>query len=335
MNSVDFASHYSESHPQPDCNDQSHFANAQRWSITFGEHLHASLRGEDKQLLPIRDYLNWMEREYTPLEVRLFQKTGGPEATKRAAEKISEINFHLLNDSLLPVYETKDFDEEQKSEKKAALSLAQINLGLCALRLYEFREKQIRSGMFYDTAYEQIRKAINGRLAEFDAGITLAEYIKRQHPTATLYAAPAQFEHSPIRSNNADYILTDYSIQQTVGIQVKSYVSSDSYEQYDKDKIILVDGSVDLGGQRLVRSHKNGTPKIKSWCGMVAVRHLVEASKEERSHYSEVYDMNDRYLLSRVFAAKSLLIGVKPYNRMATNNVSKRLNHYFSKQKIA
>jgi hypothetical protein len=335
MNSVVFASHYSESHPQPHCDDQSHFANSQRWSIKFGEYLHASLRGEEKSLPHIGEYTAWMEKEYTPLEIRLFQKTGGPDATKRAAEKISEINFHLLNDALLPVYETKDLDVDTKDEiieKRSAISLAQINLGLCALRLYEFREKQIKSGMFYHPSYDQIRRAINGRLAEFDAGIALTDYIKKQHPTATLYAAPAQFEHSPIRSNNADYILTDNTIQQTVGIQVKSHVSTESFNQYDKDKIILIDGSVDLGGQRLVKAAKNETPKLKPWCGMVAVRHLVEASKGERLSYSDAYGLDERYILSRVFAAKALLIGVKSYNRSASKNVGERLSHYFNSQ---
>ncbi len=93
---------------------------------------------------------------------------------------------------------------------------------------------------------------------------------------------PIQFErHASAKTeegtnHNADFIVIDMNKRRSVGIQTKSFFArQETVDKYDPERIVCIDGAMDLANRRAVRT-KHGSTKERqvSWAGMIAADHM-------------------------------------------------------------
>jgi hypothetical protein len=94
--------------------------------------------------------------------------------------------------------------------------------------------------------------------------------IVRRHPNLTVVPAPMQFERSASGAN-ADLLVVDVNDGRVVGVQTKTTTRQSTYQRYDSSRIVIVDGTKDLGTVRVVSIQKDSsTPQPKPWPGIIA-----------------------------------------------------------------
>ncbi len=152
---------------------------------------------------------------------------------------VSLHRFHLLS-----IYFSQLYDRLHESSTKMTYndytSIQQELAFTSVLHLIHQRDSQAspkRNRSIIDGLY-------NGAMTELDVGVVLCEIAKRRRGTLII-ASPPQFENGP-RKGNSDFIVFDTSTNRAVGVQAKTSTSQNTFDSYDKERVVIVDSGHDL-----------------------------------------------------------------------------------------
>ena len=322
----------------PPDSDGTNLARSIRWSATFGESLHNYLLGDPSDIPDIEEYYAWMRDDYPKMERRLLENHDQPDKAKIMARGIGDLTFHIINKSLIPLFnvrETPNDTKANKNDRRMNIALCQANIAVNALVWCQYRSDLEEQGLYYSEEFEEYRGVIQGRLAEFDATAALLNYIRHTKPGYNLFASPAQFERGPESAKNSDLIVVNPESDQAIGVQVKSRVTKETVGEYDPRMIVLLDGQVDLGGHKYVRLKDvrgHITEPIKfTYGGMLAIEYLTKIPPLDMPVLQHRSGLHQRTYLVYGMKAKKFReeAGFKnSFMPQASNNVGDRIGHH-------
>lgn len=281
MHSAEFVTPYRRTIPEHELHRQpmaDALQTARFWDHAYGEVLHDRLSSGK----PV-NVDHYSDRSYPDFCIDELPHI--PTAINRAPESIEdkyrllgEMTFHIMNNAMHPMWFPL-FEDSQimqtPSERLRYLSYAQSIIALQGLSYYVQRESLAgkRSGYaYFDTDHEYQRKYTEGLTNELDAGLILLEAIK-PFSDLTVVPGPRQFESDGKRNvpYAADFVVVS-SENKAVGVQVKSFIASQNQiDDYDRSRIMLIDGRVDLGNSRVARTKQESSHVRKvSWGGVLS-----------------------------------------------------------------
>jgi hypothetical protein len=261
---------------------------AQQQSHDFGTMLHIASSGDEqkiKELLfkdpadektfknPFGPYQHWVQGNFNAV----VEETSKLPIAQRA-RSINMFNFHELNTLMIPMWAPMlDNGWDSVEQRGVSIRLAQNHLALRGLEHYKKREdflSQHGTHAIKDPAFEETHNALTGAIHEFDTAIILLEIVRR-HKNLTVVPAPAQFEQSPKGDRNVDFVVVDFENNKAVGVQAKTQVNSQQYQEADQDRVVFVDGSIDFNSIRPLRVKKGSSrEQIVSWPGVIAAKNV-------------------------------------------------------------
>lgn len=295
---------------------------AQRRSYQIGRFLHAVLSGGHPDTFTTEAEINEYDR-WTSNHRQLESAT----LDYPDMEPFNEINFHGLNRHMLDLWKPlRQGGWQSDAERRSSIDIAQNGLALAGFGHYRAREELLRAyggtEDFFEPQNQRAYGSFTGAIQEYDAGIILIEFMRR-NPNVTVVPAPMQFERTNSRTN-VDLLIIDFIGKRAVGAQVKTQVRHQHVEKYDKDRVVLIDGAVDLENVRVMRI-KKGTSKeaLKPWPGIIATK-CVERIKTsgDRSYIATEFS---RYLNNQKFRARQLVGKYRVDYRELTARIGERI----------
>ncbi len=269
---------------------------SRHWSEKFGQLLYDFSMGE---LPPIYEkteidaYLDWANASLPVLEQQLLEKIED-DHYRRAYQ---EINFHWLNSAMINSWRPiVNFPNKNQHERVMEIKTAQDLIAVWCLPYFEKREKLSSENSniaYFSPENTNLRKATESRLNEADTAIALLD-IMLQEPDLTFVPGPAQYEKAPSINNgdykpgeniNSDFLAIDSQKRQIIGIQTATQVTDEKFKKYDPNRVVLIDGRVDLGNIKAVKVRpRTADKKIVSWSGMRAMSHIKSIKTAGKQH---------------------------------------------------
>jgi hypothetical protein len=241
---------------------------AQQYSYGYGLLAHAALRGEQEKYESLLPPLHAYEttHEYNDLEKKLLDTPGGWEYR-------NEVNFCSLNNHMQDMWVPMLLGEWPKSlNRHRVIDVAMNSLAVDGLMYYTSRHlfaKKYGTEALYSEDGERFLQRFTGALQELDVAIVVLDVI-RKHPNLTVVPAPLQFERTSSGAN-ADLLVVDVAESRAVGVQTKTTIDKQRAEKYDSSRVAIVDGTIDLGNVRVVRTKRGRSlEQPKPWPGIVA-----------------------------------------------------------------
>lgn len=307
------ATEFVQAYPRDLTNDQIHsdmqvpeVRASQRYSYAFGRLLHDVLSGtvETPGIAALPD---------NPVRFKVAEKAlvdldnGGT-----WAERGGEIQFHLLNEHMLDMWTPiVEGGWPTAADALSGIRLDMNSLSLAGTSYYGDREKFIRqhgTEKLYASQNERRLARYVGMLGEVDSSIVVLDVMRaalRQYPGLTIVPGPMQFEKYG-SSANADHIVLDTINRRAVGVQTKSRVTQEVRDAYDPDRIVLLDGDMDLNNVRAVRTRKGSSrQQIKSWPGIVSASRVAAIKlhgKQNQKDEAWLRQNRQRILQTQLFA---------------------------------
>lgn len=250
------------------------------WSHRFGVVLHDGLNGAEPQedfLKTVPTYMHW-NNSIIQNQLQLFNTPADDLETR------NESNFHALNRCMIFMWEPFLMGWQSEHARRTTLTYAEHKLAVEGFRYYLEREKYIKEAggvhALYDSEASDFLISTAGIMLEFDVALAAIDILKH-HPEfaknqTTVVPGPAQFErtHKP---HNVDFVVADHTNGRAVGLQSKLRVTERDIEITDHDRVVLIDGSVDLDDVLALRAQK-GSSKItvRAWPGILAAKKILE-----------------------------------------------------------
>lgn len=305
MNSAEFVTPYRRSVPEHELHRGPVVAGmetARFWDNAYGEVLHDRLSSGK----PVNvDQYNDRSYPLFCLDELPYLPTAINNAAISLDEKhrlLGDMTFHVMNNAMHPLWFPLFEDQnliDNPTERLRYISYSQSLIALHGLSYYVQREVLAgkRSGYaYFDTEHEYQRKYTEGLTNELDAGLVLLEAIK-PYPDLTVVPGPRQFESDGKRNvpYAADFVVVSTE-NKAVGVQVKSFISSqDQIEDYDRSRIMLIDGSVDLGNSRVARTKQESSHTRKvSWGGVLSAHFARKISFQGKHGLGANLDPNKK-----------------------------------------
>jgi len=248
---------------------------AQDWSYNFGRLLHARLNDAEPDTLPdtaaFHVYRRWGNGFHDLEDRALSDPVNGIRVR-------NELNFHAMNRLMLGMWEpvANGYWTSEKS-RLGWISQSQDMLAYEGVHHYIAREHFIRdagSHALFEAGADETRRVMNGVSQEFDAAIILLDFMRR-HRDITVVPAPLQFERSNNPRRNVDFIVHNFKEKRAVGVQVRTSVKQEDFANADPDRVVFVDGIVDLGNVRAVRTQKGRShERVVPWAGIIAAKRM-------------------------------------------------------------
>lgn len=208
------------------------------------------------------------------------------------------------------------------------IQVRKMQLFLCGLSVHVQNARAWAATETDDPARAASRKGFHaGLLSEVDAAVLMFELSKR-HKWLTVLPAPAAFESAAGRANS-DLLLLDLERREALGVQVKSRVHDTAVaKHYLADRVVLIDGSVDLGNTRAVEVPRRSDPQVVSWPGLIAAHYF--ASRSDQSQDAK-HAPNPEWFRRMRGEARRLAAGTSDYRQRALSAVSERILSRFSR----
>ncbi len=190
----------------------------------------------------------------------------------------NEVNFHAMNRHMLGMWEPLTRGGWSSEERRREhITYAQSSLAVEGLFYYMSRQRIADadgSHAMFTPAYKELYERTTGIIQEVDAAIVLLDVVRR-YRNLTVVPAPMQFERSRQRRRNVDFVVVDAEAGRAVGIQVKSKVNPKDFAEADKDRVVFVDGDVDLGNVKAMRTQRGKSDRrVVAWPGIIAARRM-------------------------------------------------------------
>ncbi len=294
---------------------------AQEYSYGYGLVAHAALRDEHDQIpplmLPLRTYEETVD--FHSVEGALLEKPGG-------WDHRNEVNFPALNEHMGDMWDPLILGEWPKGiDRNRVIHIAMNSLAIEGLLYYTLREKFVRrvgTEALYEPYNEAFLSRYTGVLQEIDVAIVILDVI-RKNPNLTVVPAPMQFERSKSGAN-ADLLVVDLGEKQAMGVQTKTVTRRETREKYDQTRIALVDGTVDLGNVRVVRTKKGrSTEAPKPWPGIVAASRVDAIKLHGKNQY--VPSRFSHQLLAKKMLAREMVGSLRVDHRDLSKMIAERI----------
>jgi hypothetical protein len=317
-------------------NHAKYIYDAQEYSYQWGRVLHALLsKDEDKsalEKLDVNAYTHWLHDGFDASP----DKLAGYPADVRA-RALNETNFHFMNRCLFSMWQPlANHGWKSAEERASALNVATFGFAFRGLSLYAHREKFVKEAegthALFEPEHKAIHEALTGQMQEYDAAIVLINFI-RKNKNLTLLPAPLQFERTNKRTN-VDFIVVDFVDSRAIGIQVKSRVRNEDIDGADAGRVVFIDGDVDLGNVKLVRTQRaHTTQKLVAWPGIIAAKtmdtfkaHGTRARQLPTStNMNHLLARNPRLLVQRQLLARKLVGDIKVHHDEVAETIGKRI----------
>ncbi|MDB5185308.1 MAG: hypothetical protein JWN38_1116 [Candidatus Saccharibacteria bacterium] len=297
---------------------------------SFGVLLHDKLSGNYEpntaDLERLRLYPRWGMHAIANLE-DAFIDSGEPWMKEN-----NELNFQRLTLHFTNMW--KHFLRGTRPTK-LEIKRAQDSLALHGMMGYKIKSDNASAAngyAYFEEENNEYRASSEGIIGEHDAAVVLLEVAKRV-PGMIVLPAPDQFEHDRPRyakgtSPNGEKFTgpnrnTDFIVmlgEQVVGAQVKSYIDGERPNNYDKHRIILIDGSHDLGNQRAMRTRRSYL-KTVSWSGMICAERMLTTPFSAAGKLG----IPPHSLIVTKGIARTMMKDVNPHLQKATDRVQDRL----------
>ena len=337
MNSADFASVYRRSIPEA---EQEYgpavegLASVRFWDNAYGEVLHDRLTSGERVNVDRYDNLSYPDFCVSAL-------TNLPGTIDRAAipyeqkqRLLGELSFHIHNNAMHPMWFPLLEGNTAFANEQDRLRLISYSQGMIALQgLSYFVQRERLAGKqtlfsYFNTEHEYQRKFTEGLTNELDAGLVLMQVVKSM-PDLTVVPGPKQFECDGTRNvpYAADFVVVS-STNKAVGVQVKSFISDhEQADKYDKSRLIMIDGRMDLGNARVMRTQQESTRvKNVSWGGLLCAQFATKMSfsgKDTLGKY--ISDSTRKKVLQLQMQAKPAIAGMHNDFQLATANIRERI----------
>lgn len=251
------------------------------WSHRFGVVLHDGLNGTEPQ----EDFLNNFVPTYmrwnnsiTQDQLQLFNTSIDDLETR------NESNFHALNRCMIFMWEPFLMGWQSEHGRKVTLTYTEHKLAVEGFRYYLEREKYIKEAggvhALYDSEVSDFLVSTAGIMLEFDVALAAIDILKH-HPEftknqTTVVPGPAQFERTD-KSRNVDFVVANHTSGRAIGLQSKLRVTERDRKITDHDRVVLIDGSVDLEDVLALRAQKGSSNiTVRAWPGILAAKKILE-----------------------------------------------------------
>lgn len=292
----------------------------QTYSYLHGLIVHAAMNDEPDEI-----------PQYLP-QIRAFEDTvdfGGVEVelleTPGAWRYRNEVNFHALNEHMGGMWSPLTHGNWPNNNRLNSLHVSMNSLAYEGMKLYAVRERFVREKNtedLYHVDNKDVLDRFTGAVQEIDAAIVVIDAI-RKYPNLTVVPGPLQFERGNPRTN-ADLLVIDTEDKRMVGVQVKTRVTNETRERYDSDRIVLVDGNVDLGNVRVVRTQKGrSTTQVKPWPGIIATSRIHNIKMHGKNQ--QVGSEYSRMIMTAKMTARSLVGNLRVDHRDLSGAISERI----------
>lgn len=253
---------------------------ARFWDNAYGEVLHDRLSSGSPVNVDQYGDISYPEfcMQHLPKIPNAINKTSTSVDDKY--RMLGEMTFHFMNNAMHPLWFPLFEDNtllNSPTERLRYLSYSQSLIALHGLSYFVQREKLSgkRAGYaYFDTEHEYQRRYTEGLTNELDAGLVIIEAIK-PFSDLTVVPGPGQFEHDGTRNKPyaADFVVVS-SENKAIGVQVKSFITDqEKADQYDPSRIVLIDGRVDLGNSRVLRTKQESSHvRSVSWGGVLCAQ---------------------------------------------------------------
>ncbi len=254
---------------------------AQDWSYMFGQRLHADLGGAELGTVhrPANDMNYWKwQGGVLNMENELMGIPGDDEARHHA---INELNFHVLNGGMKGFWAPiQEGGWRSEGPRMHAINVAERFLALSGF-VYFAAQSHADPTSLFNGKLKGLNDTMIGKIQEFDAVLALLGVV-RKHPNWAVVPAPLNFERTKKRIN-VDFVLADCVERKAVGVQVKTKVRDRDYAQADKERVVFIDGTVDLDNVRAMRTQRKSSNKqVVAWPGMIAAK-MVDTMKSKQN----------------------------------------------------
>jgi hypothetical protein len=313
--------HYSIQNPMID--------DSRVWSFRMGELLYDRLASPDDfnqaaGVKTLESYIAWLESDFNRIAPIINQ-----DVSEEGLVMSNEINFHRLSMNMSELWGALILPDYLSSKQRflTATNFAQDNLALSVLRFYTARERTAAASSKYSYFSEEnarYRQSREGIANEFDAALVLIE-LMRLHPELLVVPAPAQFENHT-KKYNADFIVLSKE-GKTVGVQVKGQVSSEVIAQYDKKRIVLVDGRTDLGNEVYRRTAREKQPQLVSWAGILCTQRAAQFKTHGpgTTKFLTSGSTSHARVMRVIGQSRAMTKGMQPFMKQALNAVGDRV----------
>ena len=306
------------------------FMDARKYADVFALLLHDVLSGNSDDetgvaaQAALANYPQFIGHGLRELDTQLYIK-----GDDESLAKLNEINFHWLNYAMLPMWELlMRGDTVSPEERKSAIRFSQDMLAYDGCFQYFYRDKLAGAGgdyHYFGPEMYGIRHTHEGRLHERDAAIALLD-IARTDESLIVVPSPGVFEHSHNKAVNVDFMVIDTRENRAVGVQVKSRITPENLLQYDNERIVFIDGSVDLGNSRYMRtSFKTSKKREVSWAGILSADHMkgLQTQGRHTTLLTQMYPL--RNIVQTQINAKIRLGNLKVNRRGISTVIEERI----------
>lgn len=301
--------------------NQPDVAEALRRSLAFGRLLHDVLSDVEVVSTVTSDafggYDQWVDG-FSDLESEVLSRPDGWEIR-------NELGFHGLNQHMIDMWEPFLAGGWKSAEmRRQCTNVAQSSLAFEGLDYYMKREKFIGSNgadVFFGKENEDWVGRFTGVLQEYDATIVVLDLVHR-NPNLTVVPAPRQFERNKNPGINADLVVADLPAKKAVGVQIKTRVSKEIADKVDHDRIVLIDGTNDLGNVRALRTRRGSSNKqVKAWPGIISAKRVHEIPTTRQPHA----DLYGQMVLKRKFLAQQLVGQIRYDHQSVCQTIGDRI----------
>jgi len=253
---------------------------AQDWSYAFGQRLHEDLSGVPTEPMdhPVEnlDYWRW-SKGLQEMELNLM--AGSDESREARHHALNELNFHIMNVCMRGMWTPfKSGGWQSQGDRLHRIGTAERALAAQGFLYFAARSACDTADIF--EAGLKLYQTMAGKEQEFDSVLVLLGAARR-NPNWTIVPAPLNFERTRKRTN-VDFVVADMAAERAVGIQVKTNVRDHDFQQADKERVVFIDGTVDLNNVKAVRTRRkssNMTPV--AWPGIICAK-TVDAMQSKK-----------------------------------------------------
>lgn len=317
---------------EPSSEIQHYSEGPRKWSYFFGELASDYLNGtvddtNARELL--REFYNW-SFDHMPKTIRFAERSGTEENLSK--QFLNSLNFHIMTASTLPMWldlvdKNLKLDQNDYKDMQTCLAIESTKIALKRRALVE------KESLFGER--EELTYAYSGQLTEIDTMITGIEMVRTEKQAdLSFLPAPSIFEDGHKDSYNIDFIVINKSAGEAHGIQAKTRVakhphvhsqtsahSKAAVKVYDKERVAIIDGFLDLGNSGL-----DARRKVVAQPGLIALDHLQRITTKDKPRFLNEYTIND--LMRAKGVARELSGKRKSYIAMATHHMRNKIQKH-------
>lgn len=261
----------------PDGNFDTLYSSSHAWSKIFGSLLLNHLMGTEDKANPglgqvIESYQKWDASVFSSILstahnwTKEMSSDAHSEEYREATRLRQNASFHEINRNHLEQWFVLLNGGEPAAIRLAAQD-SKFLLAVIGSHYAHQRDKEIQehdAPNWFSKERFTDRSSLEGFLNEVDAGIVLNDLAARSDHEWLCLPAPYQFESEAFAQNgalsaNADFIIVDPTKSRVVGVQIKSSVRASTVSEYDPERIVLIDGRMDLGNEASMRTERHSS----------------------------------------------------------------------------